>query len=316
MDEGSNASLQFLLRAWVWPAQEDFLAFLGIGLNIALIGYCLSQAYRLGDALVDWLPFIDWVQVADNRYSSPIALVCDYDPAQHHPDKCGTAGRVKCKPFEERRDSSDNVLVTFNKETLETMVKATGDLTVPPLGPDFVLKVKLYKCDTRDAKEQRLGDLFILPGFEPPLRQPTSWLSARHLHNTMCDNRPGFVRHSEMLANINLLGEKRLFWDPETLLLRNALRETVGNYGTCIAPTPACLLSGGGGSADVPMSMWHALMLTDPDVDEDVLMFGISPPPPQATHRSPALPLKLKKKKRKDNKGKKAAGAKRLKVNP
>ena len=50
MDEGSNASLQFLLRAWVWPAQKDFLTFLGIGLNIALIGYCLSQAYRLGDA--------------------------------------------------------------------------------------------------------------------------------------------------------------------------------------------------------------------------------------------------------------------------
>ncbi|HAC49981.1 MAG TPA: hypothetical protein DCE85_11980, partial [Sulfitobacter sp.] len=50
VDEGSNASLQFLLRAWVWPAQKDFLTFLGIGLNIALIGYCLSQAYRLGDA--------------------------------------------------------------------------------------------------------------------------------------------------------------------------------------------------------------------------------------------------------------------------
>ncbi|HBB83044.1 MAG TPA: hypothetical protein DC031_07160 [Sulfitobacter sp.] len=50
VDEGSNASLQFLLRAWIWPAREDYLTFLGIGLNIALIGYCLSQAYRLGDA--------------------------------------------------------------------------------------------------------------------------------------------------------------------------------------------------------------------------------------------------------------------------
>jgi S-adenosylmethionine uptake transporter len=50
VDEGSNPSLQFLLRAWVWPAREDYLTFLGIGLNIALIGYCLSQAYRLGDA--------------------------------------------------------------------------------------------------------------------------------------------------------------------------------------------------------------------------------------------------------------------------
>lgn len=50
VDEGSNPSLQFLLRAWIWPAREDYLTFLGIGLNIALIGYCLSQAYRLGDA--------------------------------------------------------------------------------------------------------------------------------------------------------------------------------------------------------------------------------------------------------------------------
>ncbi|NUH65706.1 DMT family transporter [Sulfitobacter sp. S0837] len=50
VDAGSSASLQFLLRAWVWPAEEDYLTFLGIGLNIALIGYCLSQAYRLGDA--------------------------------------------------------------------------------------------------------------------------------------------------------------------------------------------------------------------------------------------------------------------------
>ena len=46
----SSASIQFLLRAWVWPAEEDYLVFLGIGLNVALIGYCLSQAYRLGDA--------------------------------------------------------------------------------------------------------------------------------------------------------------------------------------------------------------------------------------------------------------------------
>ncbi|MEX3316691.1 DMT family transporter [Sulfitobacter sp. PS-8MA] len=50
VDAGSSVSLQFLLRAWIWPAQEDYLTFLGIGLNIALIGYCLSQAYRLGDA--------------------------------------------------------------------------------------------------------------------------------------------------------------------------------------------------------------------------------------------------------------------------
>lgn len=46
----TNASLEFLLRAWVWPAPEDRWVLLGMGINGALIGYCLSQAYRLADA--------------------------------------------------------------------------------------------------------------------------------------------------------------------------------------------------------------------------------------------------------------------------
>jgi S-adenosylmethionine uptake transporter len=46
----TNASLEFLLRAWVWPAPQDQLTLLGMGVNGALIGYCLSQAYRLADA--------------------------------------------------------------------------------------------------------------------------------------------------------------------------------------------------------------------------------------------------------------------------
>lgn len=46
----SNTSLLFLLRAWVWPATGDEWVFLALGVNSALIGYCLSQAYRLGDA--------------------------------------------------------------------------------------------------------------------------------------------------------------------------------------------------------------------------------------------------------------------------
>ena len=46
----TNASLHFLLRAWVWTAQEDRILLLGMGVNGALIGYALSQAYRLADA--------------------------------------------------------------------------------------------------------------------------------------------------------------------------------------------------------------------------------------------------------------------------
>ena len=49
--EGSdNASVQFLLRAWVLPATGDRGLFIGLGVNATIIGYCLSQAYRMSDA--------------------------------------------------------------------------------------------------------------------------------------------------------------------------------------------------------------------------------------------------------------------------
>lgn len=46
----TNGSVIFLLRAWVWPEGADTWLFLGLGLNSAIIGYCLAQAYRLSDA--------------------------------------------------------------------------------------------------------------------------------------------------------------------------------------------------------------------------------------------------------------------------
>jgi S-adenosylmethionine uptake transporter len=49
--EGSdNPSVQFLLRAWVAPPLQDWPYLIGLGLNSAIIGYCLSQAYRISDA--------------------------------------------------------------------------------------------------------------------------------------------------------------------------------------------------------------------------------------------------------------------------
>lgn len=42
-----NASIVFLLRAWVWPAPEDWGVLIGLGVNSTVIGYCLAQAYRL-----------------------------------------------------------------------------------------------------------------------------------------------------------------------------------------------------------------------------------------------------------------------------
>lgn len=46
----AGTSMTFLLRAWIWPAPQDWWVFVGLGCNGGLIGYCLSQAYRLADA--------------------------------------------------------------------------------------------------------------------------------------------------------------------------------------------------------------------------------------------------------------------------
>jgi S-adenosylmethionine uptake transporter len=47
--EGQTSEpLQFLLRAWIWPAPGDLWVFGLLGVLAGLVGYCLSQAYRLG----------------------------------------------------------------------------------------------------------------------------------------------------------------------------------------------------------------------------------------------------------------------------
>ncbi|MEM7422470.1 MAG: hypothetical protein AAF334_02045, partial [Pseudomonadota bacterium] len=45
-----SASLQFILRAWVWPGEFDRYLFIGLGLNSAVIAYAISQAYRMAEA--------------------------------------------------------------------------------------------------------------------------------------------------------------------------------------------------------------------------------------------------------------------------
>ena len=49
-DPDGSASLYFLLRPWIWPSDGDWVWFVGLGVNSAVIGYCLSQAYRMADA--------------------------------------------------------------------------------------------------------------------------------------------------------------------------------------------------------------------------------------------------------------------------
>lgn len=46
----TNQSMIFLFRAWTWPASDDWIYFIGLGLNSGVIGYCLAQAYRVADA--------------------------------------------------------------------------------------------------------------------------------------------------------------------------------------------------------------------------------------------------------------------------
>jgi len=47
-----HPSVVFLLRAWVRPAAGDVRVFVLIGVMPAMIGYCMSMAYRLGAASV------------------------------------------------------------------------------------------------------------------------------------------------------------------------------------------------------------------------------------------------------------------------
>ena len=45
-----DASLDFLLRSWVWPTNDDLLIMAGVGFVSACGGYLISQGYRLCEA--------------------------------------------------------------------------------------------------------------------------------------------------------------------------------------------------------------------------------------------------------------------------
>lgn len=45
-----SESLRFLFREWIWPSREDTWLFVGLGLVSGVIGYTISQAYRLANA--------------------------------------------------------------------------------------------------------------------------------------------------------------------------------------------------------------------------------------------------------------------------
>ncbi|MGO1120999.1 DMT family transporter [Rhodovibrionaceae bacterium A322] len=47
---GGDPSLEFLLRAWIWPNPDDYWIFLMVGASATTGGYLISQAYRLCEA--------------------------------------------------------------------------------------------------------------------------------------------------------------------------------------------------------------------------------------------------------------------------
>lgn len=46
----TNPAIIFLLRAWIWPEPSDWPYIIALGFMSAIVGYTLSQAYRLSDA--------------------------------------------------------------------------------------------------------------------------------------------------------------------------------------------------------------------------------------------------------------------------
>jgi S-adenosylmethionine uptake transporter len=84
-DGVEHESLIFLLRAWVWPTPEDWPLFLLLGLCSGAIGYCLSAAYKLGNAAT----------VSSFEYSAlPMAIFVGWSVFGEIPDFWVLAGTV------------------------------------------------------------------------------------------------------------------------------------------------------------------------------------------------------------------------------
>jgi drug/metabolite transporter (DMT)-like permease len=47
-----DPSIDFLLRAWIWPTSQDFWIIIGLGIASSVGGYLISQAYRTCEAAI------------------------------------------------------------------------------------------------------------------------------------------------------------------------------------------------------------------------------------------------------------------------
>ena len=78
-----NAPLDFLLRAWVWPAASDWLIIVLLGVTAAVGAVLISQAYRLTEAALA-APF--------EYVSMPMAIFWGVTVFGNWPDALGWLG--------------------------------------------------------------------------------------------------------------------------------------------------------------------------------------------------------------------------------
>jgi len=78
-----DASLEFLMRAWVWPSLEDFPLFVLIGFASAFGGFFISYAYRNSEAGII-APF--------EYFAMPLAVFWGYIVFAHWPDRISFLG--------------------------------------------------------------------------------------------------------------------------------------------------------------------------------------------------------------------------------
>ncbi len=84
-NDHDNPTFEFLLRAWVWPALDDFGLLALCGFIVGCGGYLMSQAYRIAQASV----------VAPFEYTSlPFALIIGFVLWGDWPDWVSFAGSV------------------------------------------------------------------------------------------------------------------------------------------------------------------------------------------------------------------------------